>query len=44
MSALTARRHIPRATIADVLKTLDGAKAKEMEIDALVAGGATQPG
>ncbi len=35
---------VPRATVPDVLKALEGVKAKEAEMDALVAGGATQPG
>jgi 4-hydroxy-4-methyl-2-oxoglutarate aldolase len=35
---------VPRATIPDVLKALEGVKAKEKEMDAVVAGGATQPG
>lgn len=35
---------VPRATIADVLKGLEAVKAKEKEMDAAVAGGATHPG
>jgi 4-hydroxy-4-methyl-2-oxoglutarate aldolase len=34
---------VPHATIADVLKALDSVKAKEKEMDAAVAGGATAP-
>lgn len=35
---------VPRATIADVLKALEGVKVKEKEMDAAVAGGAKAPG